>query len=92
MGGASVTLEDTTYHDVPGLHVPKYVETKKLSSLLEKLFSNGSTPCLRTAVLLGMGGAGKTQLNKTEGFEVYSGWMRRLAMPSRAACSLSASV
>ena len=62
MGGASVTLEDTTYYDVPGLHVPKYVERKKLSSLLEKLFSNSSTPCLRTVVLLGMGGAGKTQL------------------------------
>ena len=65
MGGASVTLEDTTYYDVPGLHVPKYVERKKLSSRLEKLFSNGSngsTPCLRTVVLLGMGGAGKTQV------------------------------
>ena len=62
LGGESVALDATTYYDVPGLHVPRYVERKNLSSRLEKLFSNVRTPCLRTIVLLGMGGAGKTQL------------------------------
>ena len=45
-GGEYVGLYATTYYNMPRLHVPKYVERKKLSARLEELVLNGSTPCL----------------------------------------------
>ena len=57
-----VSSQVTTYHELPSLEVPRYVERKKPSTWLEELFSIRNTSCRRIVVLLGMGGTGKTQL------------------------------
>ena len=58
----SVQVPVTSYYEVPPLHIPYYVERKKLFDRLEELLSNRTSSHPGIVVLLGMGGTGKTQL------------------------------
>jgi hypothetical protein len=55
-------IQVTTFYDIPPLQVLHFVARETLLTRLEYSFENSTTSPRRVVVLLGMGGAGKTQL------------------------------